>query len=273
MPTPPKVTWKGAIQLTRVGRGRWLFSPQEVVCVIRYKGPYGTCLSSMPLIGNTIAGYTGYGVKVDHTELEEGDGSTGLLTITLRNPNTDLITLQSGGSGSAPAAQIGQAGDGLPELQWNPFRRLIESHPLCGTNSAAGSTTTATSSDGHIPQASYVPVSGGWTYAQYKSLLTAGETSYDEHQPVLGLTTEWYTKPTNFGQNNYQPDTPPTDQGLVFPQPINGAGAWVWIRGGDSLTRQNNRWHLHQDWTGYRPGSDLTTYNLLYGTGGGGSGS
>ena len=117
-------------------------TPRKITCTLRFEGPYDTCLSSAPLIGNTISGYTGYGVKVADYTVDEGEASKGLLTILLRNPYSTAVI-------SNP--DFGMVGEPIPRLLYQPFRKRIESHPLCGTSNLP--TGTGISTDGHIPQA------------------------------------------------------------------------------------------------------------------------
>jgi len=147
---------------------------------------------------------------------------------------------------------FGQVGDSVPQLIWQPYKRRIESHPKCGKVKPGSALPSA--GDGHIASGSYDPVAHGWTEAQYRSLLAAGITEYDSPQPVLSLTTFYYSKPNGVGTNNYKFDVPPN----TLPIPVSPVANvdWKWLRGGDDLSRQDRLWRLLQSWTGFLPGAD-----------------
>ncbi len=231
--------WKGATEL-KLMKPEWDYSDDKVVCVLRYVGPYTTCLSSRPANDSAVAGYTEEGLRVARTsvrEIEEGTGA-GELKVTLE-----------AASDQSSEAGFGAIGEPIYELEWAELELPLERHPKCGTLKAdrpAGDDEKKRTWDdwADFTDADYDGTGGGkWSLATYKALKEAGHETYNVAMPIARSTTYYRRNPSGVGAGMYTKINPPGK----CQAPSTG---WQYLKTADRMVREGRLRTRVQEWTG-----------------------
>ena len=220
MPSP---IWRGSAALTQDDT-----SPELVTdsggerLTLTYSGPYDTCRSSRPGIGDAIEGWDGLLVET-HT-LRRAPGGRGLLTVVARKPTPDSEAETSGYSQEY-------------EIDWARTDMPLATHKRYKDALTVGQLEEI---EFWLNNPSQIPNRLEGKPAKqvelYKKRLR-GQDSYMLFTPVIRRITPNSTRPTTSAAGKI--DTPP----------IAIAG-FDYVKTADSARRQEGRWNRTEEWTG-----------------------
>lgn len=241
MPTSGR--WRGSAALTP-GKVKWTVTSSKVTVTTDYTGPYATCFSDKPTVGQsyTVEGFlmtlTGY-------EITELDAGAGRLDLTLE------IQVDDSNQSSEPI------GEPTFEVEYVELQRPLETHGRCGLlnpgrpkNPKIDKIATwedwqvldENDYDSSFPRGTNV--GDIWTLAQYKSLKEQGVDSYVVFQPIVRRNSIHLGRPTDLGAAAGKLQDPPS--GANFP----GLSYYEWLGGPDRVTKSKRTYNRCTEWLG-----------------------
>ena len=244
------------------GKMQWNFS-EKVTATLPYVGPYEMLAAQRPKRGTTLPEFPT--LVVIGSELEEGDGATGTLTVHFELPNfTEEL------AGNEPIA------DAEYEIAFNEEKAAIWVHPRCGfldeTTAAQQhlhlddweglalfdeAYTQKAASPPEVPQA-------GWTYEEYIALRKLGRDDYLVSVPTVSRTLIYLGRPLDVGNGCFTHQQPPVD--VAFDE----VWKYDWLLGADTVTKTGKVWKRTTRWMGaaWRADEEGTLFsgwdNLIY---------
>lgn len=250
--------WRGTKDLT-FGKAHVETTATKLVVTTEITGPYITCLSKQPTIGQAIKGFDA-ALRVTACKVNELDGEAGSIDVTLE------AGLDDSGQSDAPLGQP------TYEVEFAELEKAIEQHPRCGrlkanrpkykdgvVSAAEGKQRTwedwnALDADDY--DAAFTPVppfaaATVWTLAEYKGLKEKGVETYILASPVIRRTTTHLRKPSDLGAAVGQRQEPP--EACDFSRIED----YQWIAGPDRCTRSKRVYTRTSEWIGAEEFSTL----------------
>lgn len=231
MPQVP--IWRGNLQLQEQPNSpQWTFG-EKIVAMRTFKGPFATCLTSMPTRGTKGTGAFA-GMRVEESSLTKERGEIGLLQV------------KYAGAGSSQ-------GQPLPpdevSLQPEKIEKALKKHPRYKTVTESLNVDvrtlleTAQDNPSHFPALERVIAStpeANLAYELYKKL-QQGFTHFPYYGPVLKQTEYYWDTPTSISPGGFRQS--PIMEGILLP-------AVDWLREADSLSWNGTHFQLTRAWIG-----------------------
>lgn len=223
------------------GQTQWNFT-DKVTADVPFVGPYELLQAQRPLRGTSLPEFPT--LVVVGSDLQEGDGGTGTLTVHLELPFADDSNVTF---------------DPIAEPEWeiafNEGRAAIWLHPKCGfLDERAGPRNLhiddwealAANADVYKKRVAAPPKfpKDGWTLAQYIELRQLGRDDYLVREPVISRTLIYLRKPTEVGEGCFTRQHPPI--GASFPE----VEKYDWLRGSDVASKAGKVWRRTTRWMG-----------------------
>ncbi len=230
----PDYKWVGHKLLERQ-QAAWDFGDKLRVTV-PFTGPFSVCLTSRPARGSKLPGFdhAAYKLTVESAKVTELEGGAGRLEVILE------ATLPDGDVTSEPI------GEPVLTVDWAEDRRKLETHPKCGSLSAAATKKGLTWEDWPELDANpdyYVETGEGWTHIHYIEMKRRGVEEYVVFTPKVTRTTFHYKKPTDLGEGCNQRQNPPVGS-------IASLADYEWLGGPDRFVKTGRKYERTTEWWG-----------------------
>jgi hypothetical protein len=221
------------------GMTRWDFA-EKLRVTVPYNGPFAKCIAARPARGAELAGFAVMGLRVVSSVVEEMEGGTGSLTVTLEAelPEAEDVTTEA-------------IGEPVFTVEWVELEKKIETLPQCGYVSAAGAaagiTDLADDWEKILANPDYYTdrgTTGSWTHTDYTDLKKRGVESKVVYYPKVTRTTVHFAKPADLGTYSGERQTPPIPSGFAR------LSDFEWLCGPDSATRTNKMYERRTEWIG-----------------------
>lgn len=245
--------WIGSQQLIpHPNSGTYQLDERGTRYIIKYTGPYATCVANAPARLSTVAGAPD-NYYVDTVTVDKMGGGAAVMTITL----TD-----------APMPGSGPDNNETLEVEWVEIQKNLLLHPVFNEAGADSKHPNAglyalTNDDRAAIEAwkqaptsnySYTGAQGNGTLStnaqKFADLILGGTDSYVVYSPVIRLTTKNAAPPGNSACGTIQ--TPPAGGDLgetSNPETGELTEGYVFLATADRSTR-DRVWNRVQEWTG-----------------------
>ncbi len=242
--------WVGQNTIT-LGKPKWRFQVDKATVTLPFTGAVQDLMSQRPLVSSQIEGYADYGLLVTSVEIDEEDGGTGTMIVTLETTGVDPVT-------TAPL------GEPSFEIDFGELTRPIEMHPRCGVLKADRPSADSNGSKrtwedwANLTSADYDDSGENkWKLSDYQSLKAAGVDNYNVGSPVLRRTLRYFVPPPDIGADCYVQQDPPNGC------PFAGVDSWNWLVGPDRCTREGRLYIRVTEWIGAQTISALIYKSLV----------
>lgn len=235
----PPVAWVGTKEITQQ-KLQWTFSSERSELIVPFSGTYVTLLANRPKPGQQLNGFQNTGMKIEKVEVQEGDGETGTMYVSLGAPEAPDDT-----------TSFDPLGEPIYEIDFSELSKTLEAHPDCGIlkpdRPEGNNGRKKDWGDWADLSDDDYDADGGWSLAVYKAKKERGIDSFLTATVTIRRTIYYFRNPGGVGQGCFSLETPPAQAGA--PTLLQGQTI-QWLKTTDRLVREGRLRTRSTEWQG-----------------------
>lgn len=231
------VIWRGPKNMVQQ-KLRWSFTAEGEELVVPFEGPLSVALASKPRPGMKLRGFTAGDLRVQRVDIEEGDGDSAKMVVTLAMPK-------------APDSDTSTESLGEPifEVDFQELTKVLEQNRKCGKlkpgRPAVNGKKRTWDDWADLTEEDYDDSGGAWSLSVYKGLRAQGVESFSIAYPVIRRTLYFLRTPLYVGYGCYMRQAPPVGA------PTSVGGELIsYIKTTEKLRKEGRLRTLETEWIG-----------------------